>query len=193
MARTKGVLPAMAVLVAMLGACTGGTSDPTPPTTAPSASAPPAPDGARTLPCDDSIEQRDDLPEGYSAVLDAVALPFAPGSDRALQAVRDDQEGVPPFWSKIGLLVRADSGVSLEIDAPEREAVLGWGHAGDPDYFGTAITTSGCDGDGWLAFVGGFRVDDPRCLDLIVTTASAEQPSQVGVGAPCDGQQPPPL
>lgn len=193
MAGTNGVLPTTAVVVAILGACTGGTTDPTQPTAAPSASGLPAPDDAWTLPCGDSIEQRDDLPEGYSAVLDEVALPFAPESDEALQAVRADQEGVPPFWSKIGLLVRAGTGVTLEIDAPERKAVLGWGHGGDPEYFGTAITTRGCDGDGWLAFPGGFRVDDPHCLDLIVTTVSAQQQAQVGVGAPCDGQQPPPL
>ncbi len=188
-------LAVLGLVVAMLGGCTGATVDPVPTTS--SAPASPrtlaAPDGARELPCGDAIDHRSELPEGYAGILDAVALPVAPASEQALQAVRDEEDGVPPFWSKTGLLVRAGVGVTVAVDAPAGAAALGWGHAGDPDYFRPAITTSGCDGDDWLAFPGGFRVDEPRCLDLVVTTVDAQQQVQVGVGAPCDGQQPPPF
>lgn len=183
------------VLAVVLTGCTGAVDrDPT--TTSSSSTttaAVAAPDDARDLPCGDVIDQDDEPPDGYTSILDAVALPVAPASEQALQAVRDDQDGLPPFWSKTGLLVRTGVGVTVAVDAPEGAAVLGWGHAGDPDYFRPAITTPGCAGDGWLAFPGGFRVDEPRCLDLVITTVDAEQRVQVGIGAPCEGQQPSPL
>lgn len=76
----------------------------------------------------------------------------------------------------------------IEVDARPETTQLGWGSPAD---FGSAIATPGCPGDGWLVFAGGFLVDEPRCVEIAVSTDGAEETAQIGVGAACEGQRPP--
>jgi hypothetical protein len=46
--------------------------------------------------------------------------------------------------------------------------------------------------DDWLVYPGGYSVSQAACVSLIVRTGQTEQTVQIGVGASCPGQAPPP-
>jgi hypothetical protein len=114
-------------------------------------------------------------------VLGAVALP-----DVVLSPVRD-QEGW--LWAKQGLEIRAGATVEIAIapSTPGR-ARIGWGSPSQP---GPRQVVAGCsvagcvDDCGWLAFAGGYWVDAPRCLPLIVRSGGREERTGVAVGNTC--------
>lgn len=118
-----------------------------------------------------------------------VALPTANSAETALQTSHRENEPPPNYFAKTGLLAQAGAAFAIEVNEPPATAQIHWER---PDEFASAITTDGCPGTGWLAFAGGFLVDEPRCVELTVRSASAEETVQVGVGKPCEGQQPPP-
>jgi hypothetical protein len=141
------------------------------------------------LPCDETIATDADLPDSYTVIADAVALPTSDSADRALQTSHREENPAPNYFAKTGLAVRPDVAFTIEVDAPAQSAQLGWGSPAD---FAPAMATEGCTGDGWAVFAGGFLVYQPRCVEITVRTDGAEETAQIGVGAPCEGQQPPP-
>ena len=185
------------VLAALLGGCTGT------PAAAPSSArswsgspsaASPSSDVAdsQTLTCGNSIDGSAP-PADLEVVLGAVALPTSPGS-RALQAADIGGEaGVPALFAKTGIVVRAGVAAELEVDVPAGErAGIGWG--GEPSHPSQRFAVPACPdarGTGWLAFPGGYWVDRPGCLPLVVRAGGQEQRVRVGVGRACPGQQPP--
>lgn len=145
--------------------------------------------GAVELPCA-PIERDVDLPDSYTSILGAVGLPTADSADRALPTSHRENQPAPNYFAKAGLVVRSGVAFAIEVNEPAETAQLGWGSPAD---FGSGIRTDGCDtGDAWLAFAGGFLVDEPRCVEVTVRAHGVEETVQVGVGAPCEGQQPPP-
>lgn len=155
----------------------------------PTAGAPAAPVPSRVEFLCGAIEHDVDLPDSYAVIADVVALPTADSADMALQTSHRENKPAPNYFAKTGLLAQAGAAFTIEVNERPETAQIHWG---SPDEFGSTITTDGCPGNGWLAFAGGFLVDEPRCVELTVRTASAEETVQVGVGAPCGGQQPPP-
>ena len=69
---------------------------------------------------------------------------------------------------------------------------IGWGN---PAKFTTHLWLSPCPatktGAHWLAFAGGYTLDRPACVPLIVKTASAQRVVHIGAGKPCPGERPP--
>lgn len=175
-------------VIVVLAACTSaGSEDATgSPTAGDSVSPTPS---AIELPCDDAIDTDADLPVSFTVVADAVALPTSHSADRALQTSHREDSPAPNYFAKTGLAVGPDVAFTIQVDAPAPTAQLGWGSPAD---FAAAMTTEGCTGDGWTVFAGGFLVDEPRCVEITVRTDGAEETAQIGVGAPCEGQQPPP-
>lgn len=157
---------------------------------APTASGSAAPTSfAMELPCAETIDTDADLPDSYTVVADAVGLPTADSADRALQTSHRDEDPAPSSFAKTGLAVRPGVAFTIEVSEPPETTQIGWGSPAD---FGSAITTDGCTGDGWIVFAGGFLVGEPHCVEVTVRTNGAEEKAQVGVGAPCEGQRPPP-
>lgn len=144
---------------------------------------------ATELPCAETIGRASGLPDSYTAIADTVALPTAEGADSALQTSHRDENPVPNYFAKTGLVVRSGVAFTIGVNASPETAQIGWG---SPANFGSAISTDGCSGDGWIVFAGGFLVNEPHCVEVTVTTGGAEETAQVGVGAPCEGQEPPP-
>lgn len=85
-------------------------------------------------------------------------------------------------------MAQAGTPFTIETSGPAATAQIGWG---SPAEFESSFTPPGCTGKGWMAFPGGFRVDEPRCLEVTVRARGESETVQVGVGAPCEGQQPP--
>jgi hypothetical protein len=147
--------------------------------------------GATTaLTCEHAIDGSPPSAE-YTVVLDAVALLASPRSP-ALQAT--DSGGSPLLFARTGLLVRAGVRARLEIPAAVApDTGIGW--SGWPSQPGRAVVVPACpdaEGTGWLAFAGGYWADGPLCLPLDVTAGGRQQRVEIGVGAPCAGQAPPP-
>jgi hypothetical protein len=180
------------VLGAIVAACSSGsggvTASPTASTTV-TASVTAAPETAE-LRCQDAIDTPASPPEGFTPVLDVVALPAGSGPSGFLE-VRPSGEDDPRMrlFAKTGLVVRAGSHFALRVageGAPG--AWIGWGSPGRPV---TRLTVDGCgDGRGWLAFAGGYWVTDPTCVPLIVDTGGRQQRFDVGVGAACASKEP---
>jgi hypothetical protein len=171
--------------VVLLTACTGGqpvarTSAPPPPTTA-SPSSPPS-RGPNDIDCDHSIASLPTPSPGTRVYLGVVALP-----NRVLQAVRD-QEGW--LWAKQGLEVLAGSTVELTLTPAVRDhAWIGWGSPArrSPTQRLANCARPGCAHDcGWLAFAGGYWVERPMCLPIVVRSGDRESTARVPVGAACD-------
>ena len=120
---------------------------------------------------------------------DAVALPTGRSAPVALQTA---PSGEPlRLYAKTALLVRP--GVAFTVAAVggwETRAGMRWGNmAGGP---AAPVFAGGpCDGTGWLVYAGGFFVAEPGCASFEVRV-EAQQRIDVGVGAPCPGQRPPP-
>jgi hypothetical protein len=142
------------------------------------------------LPCEQSIGNPTAPPDGFEVVLDAVALPTATAAESALQT---SKSGEPDpggrLFAKTGLVVRA--GTSFEVVVPEdaRPGLsIGWGSPA----VRTIDLAGDCPGDGWLAYAGGYWVDSVGCRSVVVKAGGREQTVQIGIGAPCAGQSPPP-
>jgi hypothetical protein len=125
-------------------------------------------------------------------VLGVVALPASP-SARALATGRLGGPGQPRLFAKSALVVRKGSSFSLRAATPKTLGFSWNPHEGDSSPT-RSLLVKGCKGSstsGWLAFVGGYYVDRPSCVALVVKTASGTRRVKVGVGTPCAGQRPP--
>jgi hypothetical protein len=176
--------PALAAIV-LVGACTPGVPAAQAPATGarPATVSPtprPAP-GPADVDCDHSIGTLKTPTPGTRIVLGVVALPTD-----VLPAVPLDGR----FWSKRGLEVLTGAVVEVSV-APEAagHARIGWG--GNPSESGTTQRVNGCSvlgcatDCGWLAFAGGYWVDAPACVPIVVTSNGRTQRVRVAVGTAC--------
>jgi hypothetical protein len=150
-----------------------------------------------TLDCRDPIGGYIDPPAGYRRFGDQVALVTSRASDRAMQAAPYDDPLAAPFayFSKTGLLVRTGKGsAELRILRGEHgRLALGWGNTGRGRLASRVFRVGPCPGGiGYIAFPGGFYVDRPHCVRLIVRVRGRDHTARIGVGAACPGQRPPP-
>lgn len=177
MRRLFALLPAV-----LLTACATAGPSPTPSAAVPTAApvATPFPDdGVARVSCDHVIGRQEMSPDAEQAAqLAAAALPVG----RQLQVTEVDGR----WWAKSGLVVRPGTPVELEIvGEAAATSTIGWGNPGPavarirvycPDVHAVP---------GWLAFAGGYTVDKPRCLPLLVRSADRETLARIPVGAPC--------
>ena len=169
------------------------------PSSAPTTTVAPAttgadPGGAEVLDCKDPIGASSAPDEGFAAIGDAVALQTAASSPVALQtSVSGEPDPAYGLFAKTGLLVR--TGVMSELIVPPEwlgKVAVAWGNTGSDRPSGRLIVGP-CPGTAaWIAFPGGYYVNQPACIDLIVRRDGTDHHVAVGVGSPCPGQQPPP-
>jgi len=154
----------------------------------------PTTDGA--LDCQMPIGSAASPPEYVTSIRGAVALQTSTSNRRALQTSRDRDAAASSqrYFAKSPLFVRTE-GTSAAIRVARRargHVALSWGNT-DHDSIATREFTVGpCPGGGeWIVFPGGFYVDKPRCVELIVRASGRDQRVTIGVGSPCAGQLPP--
>jgi hypothetical protein len=138
----------------------------------------PSSGGIPLVNCDHYLQGGAQLAEGMEVILDSVALP----TKVVLQANETDEPG--RLFAKWGLLVRPNTTVDLIVaDDDVGRATIAWGSPGPAD--ATHLRVADCQGDGWLAFAGGYTVDQPRCLTLVVKAGGRQQTVRIAVGTPC--------
>ncbi len=188
MLRTTLVIAVTTIVASACSGAPGGgnTRAPSSPTSRASLSSPPA-TAMGDLSCEAAVATNVKPPRGYEQILGVVALPTADSARRALQAHRDDGAAGLGYFAKTGLVVRAGSAFDVRLKEDPDRALIGWG---DASAYASAISTTGCAGQGWIAFAGGFWVKEPGCLRLRVQSHGLQRLVRVGVGAPCQGQRP---
>ena len=124
-------------------------------------------------PCyaDQAIDAPLEVPPDYVVVLDNVALPVG----RTLQVNPAGSESELPLFAKHGLVVRAGAAVELQVPPGWETRVQAW--LGKPGGTRTGGNVPACPARGqapWLVFAGGYWVDAPVCVPLIVRTQGRE-------------------
>jgi len=133
-------------------------------------------------------------PADRSVVFDSVALP----TGKALQvSPSGESDPTARLFAKAGLYVA--SGRHFLLAVPDEwlgRLTMAWGNPGTrTTNVGMPSGMPGREADGsqgpWLVFPGGFWVDQPACVPLIVRSGDTEQTVHIGVGAACPGQAKP--
>lgn len=199
--RASAVVTA-AVIAMLLAACTSGTGSPGNGKTGPAATAgytSGRPNGLATssatpaagsaLDCGNFIDLNARAAP-LQVVLGVVALPASPGYP-ALQTFRTGGNGQPRLFAKAPLIVRP--GTTFELIVPARftsRLSIGWGTPGTPSH---RVLVDNCADTGgeWLAYSGGYWIDHPACVPVIVRAGGKQQQVHIGVGTACPGQRPP--
>lgn len=200
--RGRALLPA-AVVAMLLAGCTGTSVAPGPRKAAPAAASgrspvqpdgpaasSAAPAGASALACGNYIDANA-VAAPLRVVLGVVALPVSPGYPALGTALSGDGSGAPRLFAKTGLVIRP--GTTFELIVPARftnRLSIGWGPPGRP---GHRVVVNNCPnpGGGWLAYAGGYWIDHPACVPIIVRAGGRQQTVHIGLGTPCPGQRPP--
>jgi hypothetical protein len=126
-------------------------------------------------------------------VLGVVALPISPRYPALGTALSGDGNGPLRLFAKTGLFFRP--GAKFELIVPARFASrlrIGWGAPGAPSQIVEVSNCANPGGGGWLAIPGGYWIDHPACVPIIVRAGGKQQQVHVGVGKACPGQRPPP-
>lgn len=143
-----------------------------------------------TLACADQIGWPRTVPPGYAVSYGRVALP----TGKAFSAVRfDPSKPKSKFWAKQGLLVKPGTAFELIVPAAwTSRLTIEWGN---PGHATTHLWVTSCaskqPGAHWLAYAGGFTINKPACIPLIVKTSTAQRTVHLGAGKACPGQAPP--
>jgi hypothetical protein len=149
-----------------------------------------------TLDCRDPIGGFIDPPAEYQRFGDQIALVTSRTRSRAMQAAPLDDRPTPfRYFSKTGLLLRTGKGTAeLRIPHGERGRLgVSWGNSSRDGIASRVLRVAPCPGGiGYVAFPGGYFVDEPHCARLVVRVRDRDHVTRVGLGAACPGQQPPP-
>ena len=88
-----------------------------------------------------------------------------------------------------GLVIKPGTTFELIVPAPLTSRLsIGWS---TPSH---RVVVSGCaspGGGGWLGYVGGYWIDHPACVPIIVRAGHRQQQVHIGLGTACPGQRPP--
>jgi hypothetical protein len=142
------------------------------------------------LNCAGPIDQLPQPPHPSSIVGGAVALETSRSSTSAAQtSLTQFDDPARRLFSKAFLAIRTDA-VS-ELIVPDRwlgHLAFQW-NSPEPT---THLRIGPCPGAAeWMIFPGGYLVSEVGCYDFVVRSGGTDETVQVGIGAPCEGQNPP--
>jgi len=198
--RGSGLVTAAAIAM-LLAACTSGTGGSSTGKTSPVATSghvsvrPTGParllPGESALACDDYIDNNAQAPP-LQVVLGVVALPVSPGYPALGTSLSGDGNGPLRLFAKTGLVIRP--GTRFELIVPARftsRLRIGWGKPGTPSQRVVVDDCANTGGPRWLAYAGGYWIDHPACVSIIVSVGGKQQQVHIGIGTACPGQRPP--
>ena len=166
---------AMVAVVVALAGCSGGGEQP-------AAVQEPA---TVDVPCSQAIDAVDSV--GPSYVPHGSAGGFVALPSGVLQLGRTGSAGseLEGFrFSKLGLLVRRDRPVSVEVIGSSGKAVLEYVH---PDAPARVVRVGPCSSEReWVVFAGGVWVTEPGCVEVLAASRGESVPVRLPVGAPCE-------
>ena len=134
-----------------------------------------------------------DVAAPLPVVLGVVALPISPRYPALGTSLSGDGNGPLRLFAKTGLFFRP--GTKFELIVPARfvsRLRIGWGAPGTPSQIVEVSNCANPGGGRWLAIAGGYWIDQPACVPIIVRAGGKQQQVHVGVGKACPGQRPPP-
>ncbi len=144
------------------------------------------PVGESVLLCSTGIAVTDAQVAPLQVVLGVVALPVSPGYP-ALQTSLTT--GPRRLFAKTGLVIRPGTRFVVIVPAPFTSRLsIGWGTPSQ------RVIVSNCASPGGgarLAYVGGYWIDHPACVPIIVSAGGRQQEVHIGLGQACPGQLPP--
>jgi hypothetical protein len=198
--RGSGLVTAAAIAM-LLAACTSGTGGSSTGKTSPVATSghvsvrPTGP--ARLLPGESALACGDYIDNNAQAaplqvVLGVVALPVSPGYPALGTSLSGDGNGPLRLFAKTGLVIRP--GTRFELIVPARftsRLRIGWGKPGTPSQRVVVDDCANTGGPRWLAYAGGYWIDHPACVSIIVSAGGKQQQVHIGIGTACPGQRPP--
>jgi hypothetical protein len=198
--RGSGLVTAAAIAM-LLAACTSGTGGSSTGKTSPVATSghvsvrPTGP--ARLLPGESALACGDYIDNNAQAaplqvVLGVVALPVSPGYPALGTSLSGDGIGPLRLFAKTGLVIRP--GTRFELIVPARftsRLRIGWGKPGTPSQRVVVDDCANTGGRRWLAYAGGYWIDHPACVSIIVSVGGKQQQVHIGIGTACPGQRPP--
>ncbi|MYS79059.1 hypothetical protein [Embleya scabrispora] len=142
------------------------------------------PEPALTVDCLHAIGEQPAPTSSTTVFLGDVALE----TGRRLQAARAGGAEYPhPLFAKSGLMVRDGAVVDIEVvPAPGNGTSIGWGN-GHPSAGAVRVPgcTTGSAETSWVTFSGGYYVDRPGCVTLVVRSRGSQTKVHVPVGADC--------
>jgi hypothetical protein len=198
--RGSGLVTAAAIAM-LLAACTSGTGGSSTGKTSPVATSghvsvrPTGParllPGESALACDDYIDNNAQAAP-LQVVLGVVALPVSPGYPALGTSLSGDGNGPLRLFAKTGLVIRP--GTRFELIVPARftsRLRIGWGKPGTPSQRVVVDDCANTGGPRWLAYAGGYWIDHPACVSIIVSVGGKQQQVHIGIGTACPGQRPP--
>ena len=198
--RGSGLVTAAAIAM-LLAACTSSTGGSSTGKTSPVATSghvsvrPTGP--ARLLPGESALACGDYIDNNAQAaplqvVLGVVALPVSPGYPALGTSLSGDGNGPLRLFAKTGLVIRP--GTRFELIVPARftsRLRIGWGKPGTPSQRVVVDDCANTGGPRWLAYAGGYWIDHPACVSIIVSVGGKQQQVHIGIGTACPGQRPP--
>jgi hypothetical protein len=128
-------------------------------------------------------------PAPMQVVLGVVALPASPGYPALGTSPSGNGSGPLRLFAKTGLLIKPGATFELIVPAPFTSRLsIGWGSPGIPSH---RVLVDNCAdiGGAWLAYAGGYWIDHPACVPVIVRAGGKQQQVHIGVGAACPGQR----
>ena len=132
------------------------------------------------------IERVPSVPDGYTSVLGAVALPTEDTHRRGRPGPENDPDLAMRF-SKMGLLVREGAEFSIDVSAASQpNALVDWPLPMDR-IPGTRISSGGCEASSatWLVFAGGVWTREPACVTLSLEANGDTAEFMLPIGTPC--------
>jgi hypothetical protein len=191
------------VIAMLLAGCTGTSVAPAPGKTAPAAASgrssiqpngaatsSAAPAGGSALACGNYIDANASAAP-LQVVLGVVALPASPRYPALGTSLSGEGDQALRLFAKTGLVIKPGTTFELIVPAPFAHRLsIGWGLPGMPSH---RVVVNSCPNPGgkWLAYAGGYWIDHPACVPIIVRAGGKQQTVHIGIGTPCPGQQPP--
>lgn len=137
--------------------------------------------------CGDIIDAIPELVPGYAAHGSDGGFVALPTTTLQLGRSGSADTGHEDYrFAKFGLAVRRSRQASLEIVSTPSDAYFDYGS----DVFGSANTMTagpcGSDRGQWVVWAGGIWVNEPGCVELLVSSEDEEIPVWLAVGASCN-------
>ena len=170
-------------------ACSGSTSPSARRNTPTSATATATTASISKLPCHGD---RAALPDDFTVVFDAVALPTSDNYLYALQTSSQHDEPGLRLFAKTGLWYRPDHRFTIAVpDNLTGQLGIGWG--GNPSSPEPGIANTPCPNaqHDWVVLPGGYWVSHTMCATLTIQAGGKQKDVHIGLGEPCPGQAPP--
>lgn len=145
------------------------------------------PAGKSVLLCSTGTAVSDAQVAPLRVVLGVVALPASPG----YPALQTSLTGNGPrrLFAKTGLVIRPGATFELIVPAPFSSRLsIGWNTPGN------RVIVRNCASagrGGWLAYAGGYWIDHPACVPIIVRAGNRQLQVHIGLGTACPGQRSP--